>query len=226
MSKFKTGDLVKAVWCRQCAARDCKHIEIFGGNPTRINTSFSGLYTLEGDNDCDWNDSELELSQENNRRSVRMSGRRTFKLIVNIPNVKKGALFQEKCDDGDQDYVLLDKSYQKHHYQNEDGGREMQPREAVEKEPKFFVEVFSVTNDYMTKEELAEWKAFQAKRGGKVVDSLSAGERTRRAKISAAAKKRWAAKRTAQVPSVFAADSRRSIAMKRAWRRRKAAQRG
>jgi hypothetical protein len=204
MSKFEVGDLVRVVWCRQCEERNCQHIKIFGGNPTEINYVFEsseGMYNLEGDSECNWYDSELELSQENNEGSVKMSGRRTFKLVVNLPNVKKGALFQEKCDDGDQDYVLLDNSYQKYDYQGE-GGLEAQPRGAVEKESKFFVEVFSATNEYLTEDELKAWKAFKA---GKTVvskspskPSTSNGESARRAKISIGAKKAWRRRRAAQ----------------------------
>lgn len=40
-----------------------------------------------------------------------MNTRRTFRLLKDTPEVSKGALFQEACDDGDQEYILLDHSY-------------------------------------------------------------------------------------------------------------------
>ncbi|ODR25805.1 hypothetical protein BHQ19_10260 [Mycolicibacterium porcinum] len=74
--------------------------------------------------------------------------------------LKVGAVVQEKCDDGDQDYIVLDESFVK--YTNEaNSKRYTLPREAVEKEPKWFVEVFKVHPEYMTREELDAWEAFK-----------------------------------------------------------------
>ncbi len=162
-----------------------------------------------------------------NGRKSKVNGRRTFKLLKDTPTVKKGALYQEACSDGDQEYVLLNGTDTKDTLGGANFQQPIYDRTLVE-ESYFFEEVFKVNPEYMTKEELSEWKDFQSRRGGKPVtaqDLLSKAERLRRAKISEAAKKRWASRRMAQVPTV-AAESPRSIAMKRSWRRRKAAQRG
>lgn len=86
--------------------------------------------------------------------------RRTFKLTKELPELTKGALVQEKCDDGDQDYTVLDQSFIK--YEDEQGRKTVTyPRKAVEDESNYFVEVFAVEPAYMTKEELDRFEAFK-----------------------------------------------------------------
>lgn len=46
---------------------------------------------------------ELDLVKGEN-----VNTRRTFRLLKDTPEVGKGALVQEACDDGNQEYVLLD----------------------------------------------------------------------------------------------------------------------
>ncbi|OCC19432.1 hypothetical protein AS590_25905 [Prescottella equi] len=86
--------------------------------------------------------------------------RRTFKLTKELPELAKGALVQEKCDDGDQDYTVLDQSFIK--YEDEHGRKTVTyPRKAVEDEPSYFVEVFAVEPAYMTQDELDRFEAFK-----------------------------------------------------------------
>lgn len=86
--------------------------------------------------------------------------RRTFKLTKELPELIKGALVQEKCDDGDQDYTVLDQSFIK--YEDEHGRKTVTyPRKAVEDEPNYFVEVFAVEPAYMTQDELDQFEAFK-----------------------------------------------------------------
>nr|WP_218680377.1 hypothetical protein [Rhodococcus qingshengii] len=86
--------------------------------------------------------------------------RRTFKLTKELPELTKGALVQEKCDDGTQDYIALDNSQIK--YALEDGRKSLTyPRKAVEDEPNYFVEVFAVEPAYMTQDELDRFEAFK-----------------------------------------------------------------
>ncbi|MHD0307445.1 hypothetical protein [Rhodococcus erythropolis] len=86
--------------------------------------------------------------------------RRTFKLTKELPELTKGALVQEKCDDGTQDYIALDNSQIK--YTLEDGRKSLTyPRKAVEDEPNYFVEVFAVEPAYMTQDELDQFEAFK-----------------------------------------------------------------
>lgn len=96
--------------------------------------------------------------------------RSTYRLLKATAELKVGAVVQEKCDDGDQDYIVLDESFVK--YENESGGKRYTlPRGAVENEQKWFVEVFKVTPEYMTREELDQWEAFKKQRTSKVVSA-------------------------------------------------------
>lgn len=101
---------------------------------------------------------------ENNIILVRGSkpvARRTFRLLKETPEIKKGALFQEKCDDGTQDFTLLDTSFAKYAWQSGNSNTDY-PRDAVTKQPKWFVEVFQVLPEYATKEELKKYEAKRA----------------------------------------------------------------
>lgn len=92
--------------------------------------------------------------------------RRTFKLTKELPELTKGALAQEKCDDGDQDYTVLDQSFVK--YEDEHGRKTVTyPRKAVEDEPNYFVEVFAVEPAYMTRDELDQFEAFKTAKAKK-----------------------------------------------------------
>lgn len=166
--------------------------------------------------------------------------RRTFRLVREVADYKKGLVVQEACDDGDQEYKSINHDdfvkfddHGKYFEDNEVG----YSRKAVEDNPSYFAEVFEAVSRYLTKEELAEWNSYQAKSGGKPVtatDLLSHAERLRRAKISKAAKRRWAAKRASQeanfqIPTVQAAGkwssytkAKRSRAAKLSWARRRA----
>lgn len=101
-------------------------------------------------------DHEIELVS----KGTGYMGRRTFRLTKETADLKKGAILQEKCDDGDQDYTVLDESFIK--YENEEGRKVVEyPRGAVEKEPKWFEEVLPLTEAWGTKEELKAFKEFQ-----------------------------------------------------------------
>lgn len=83
--------------------------------------------------------------------------RRTFRLLKETPTLKKGAIFQEQCDDGTQPYSLIEDDHKKANI----GEGVIQDRSLVEDQPKWFVEVFKVTPEYMNATELEQWKAFQ-----------------------------------------------------------------
>ncbi|MDI9934725.1 hypothetical protein QM806_04550 [Rhodococcus sp. IEGM 1351] len=156
MSNFKVGDEVIGLpsasrrygtttegWRGVVTAVDGEHI--FNARGDEV--TFTGL-----------DDRYFILLKEGAARMARS----TYKLIRDLPELKKGAIVQEKCDDGDQDYTVLDASFIK--YEDENGRKSVTyPRKAVEDEPKYFVEVFPVEPNYMTREELDQWKAFQAK---------------------------------------------------------------
>lgn len=91
---------------------------------------------------------------------MKSTQRKTYKLIKELPELKKGALLQEKCDDGTQDFKVLDEAFVK--YSDEYGRKDFKyPRQAVENEPVYFVEVFAVTPAFMTQAELDQWDAFK-----------------------------------------------------------------
>ena len=83
--------------------------------------------------------------------------RKTYKQIKETVDTKVGSIWQEACDDGTQEYILITPELQK--------GRQTSPcypdRSLVEDQPQWFVEVFPVEPQYMTAGELEQWKAFQ-----------------------------------------------------------------
>jgi hypothetical protein len=96
--------------------------------------------------------------------------RKTYKLIKDTPTVKKGAIYQKANDHWSEEYVLLDESFRKSS-QRPDAKVAIWDRSLVEDQPEWFVEVFKVTPEYMTREELDQWEAFKA---GKAKKSLQA----------------------------------------------------
>ncbi|NIL77155.1 hypothetical protein [Rhodococcus sp. B10] len=88
--------------------------------------------------------------------------RKTYKQLKDSVTVKKDALWQEACDDGDQEYVLLDKSFSKDTAGN--GVHKIYTRSLVEEDPKNFVEVFKVDPEYQTREELDLFEEFKKSR--------------------------------------------------------------
>lgn len=69
--------------------------------------------------------------------------RKTYILLKDTPELKKGAILQEQCDDGDQDFICLNESdHQKH---KEDNVDTLYGRNTVMKQPEWFEEVMTVT---------------------------------------------------------------------------------
>lgn len=129
--------------------------------------------------------------------------RRTFKQLTETVTVKKGALWQEACDDGTQEYVLLNDAFNK-----DSRAQKIYNRSLVEDDPKHFVEVFSVEPQYMTREELDRWEVF---RNAQVVRSVK--QRLGKTVDTSPTKSTW-------TPARRAAQSRK---IKAAWKARKAA---
>lgn len=103
---------------------------------------------------------EYELELVTKGGDMKPTQRKTYKLMKELPELKKGALLQEKCDDGTQDFKVLDEAFVK--YSDEHGRKDFKyPRQAVENEPGYFVEVFPVTPAFMTQAELDQWDAFK-----------------------------------------------------------------
>ena len=155
MSEFKVNDEVRIVKCNM-HGRDlpCSHIEDIKP-PYRITDIHeTGFYIINCQYDTLWDDDELELVTTKEEKPV---ARRTFRQIKESDTVKKGAVWQEMCDDGTQPYELVDGTYHK------DGSTtpRIDNRSLVEEQPTWFVEVFEVEPQYMTAEELKQWEAFK-----------------------------------------------------------------
>lgn len=160
--KFKVGDVVKIVTSKydkddtELHSPTAHHI----GKVAKI-TAIDGHYghpiSLEGVDDA-WAGWELELAKD---AEVLPTGRATYRLKKNLPELKKGAVVQEKCDDGDQDFEVLDAFRGHVKYENEDGGKYVTyPRGAVEKEPSFWERVYSATPSWLNEAELETQKKF------------------------------------------------------------------
>lgn len=100
----------------------------------------------------------LEVFMEDN--TVQQQGRMTFRLKKETAELKKGAIIQEQCDDGYQDYIVLEPdTYVK--YESEEGKKcYIAPRESVEKEPAFWERVYPATPAWLNAEEQATYADF------------------------------------------------------------------
>lgn len=100
---------------------------------------------------------DVEILELVTTKGEKPMARRTFKQLKDTPDVKKGALWQEDCEDGTQPYSLITpESYKGEHTIGSYGTRAL-----VEEQPSWFVEVFQVQPQYMTKEELDQWESYK-----------------------------------------------------------------
>lgn len=145
MSKFKVGDKVRVVTCSDHgkACDKPSHLQFFGKVCTVTNVESNGShpYTLNENGACYWQDDELKLANEEKKMA-----RRTFRLLKATPELKKGALVQEACDDGDQNYVSLGREYLTEQAAGDfdqyfNDGHIAFSRDTVEKQPNWFEEV-------------------------------------------------------------------------------------
>lgn len=160
MSKYKVGDRVRL-------RRDLKIDERYGrcSWTWAMNPNLGKVVTVkyvdqEGDYKLDdvfdhWYSDEMIQGLAEGQRSER----RTFKQLTPSIHVKKDALWQKACDDGTQEYVLLDESFNKDPRQTQ----RIYDWSLVEEDTRNFVEVFKVHPEYMIREELDEWEAFKKK---------------------------------------------------------------
>lgn len=112
-------------------------------------------YTKPGEQGVYYPD-ELELVKTKGDKPM---GRRTFRQLKTDYRTKKGATWQEQCEDGTQPYELITPEYGL-----ADSGHQIAPvsqRNLIEDNPEWFVEVFKVTPEYMTQAELDSWEAFK-----------------------------------------------------------------
>jgi hypothetical protein len=201
MSKFKVGDRVRVT---KSGTHDFKVGDVgtiyLDDGPTKKSQRWR--ITVPGKNvECNWMyDREMELVTNQGGAPV---ARKTYKLIKDTPTVKKGAIYQEACDDGTQEYIILDKAFIKDTSGN--GQVPIYTRSLVEDAPQWFVEVFQVEPQYMTAVELEQWEAFKAKAKKPAAKTIALevtkkpGRRTwtpaQRKSHSAKIKAAWAAKK-------------------------------
>lgn len=161
MSKFKVGDRVKItdhLSNTESLGAYCTNPGWAGRHGVITRQERDTYFGVEVDDDWYWfHKNSLKLI-----KGEQTMGRRTFRLLKESLDLKKGAIVQEKCDDGDQDYTVLDLKYQKF----EDGNyTEIDfSRNTVENNPKWFEEVFPLVPEYGNKAELEAFKKFAKKR--------------------------------------------------------------
>ncbi|GAA1053946.1 hypothetical protein [Dietzia natronolimnaea] len=165
MTKFKVGDQVRAVsqshgWGKVSKgdAGVVSHTTKAAGNEG---------YRVNFPRHRSWNASESDLELVAEGGDFQPHHRKTYKQLKDSVTVKKNALWQEACDDGTQEYVLLDESFNRDPRQTQ----RIYDRSLVEDDPKHFVEVFKVTPEFMTREELDQWESFK-KRGSRPAKNI------------------------------------------------------
>jgi len=130
------------------------------------------------------NDDLQPLHTITNSKEKKPMGRRTFKQLKDTPKIRKGALWQEQCEDGTQPYEMITPEYDR----SENKQTLVEPtRSIVEEQPSWFVEVFKVEPEYMTREQLEAFEAFlgQKKRGRPVGSKTKKAAPTTKAKMAA-----------------------------------------
>ena len=65
--------------------------------------------------------------------------KRQFIQLKDSPTCKKGAIFEEKCEGGNQDFELIS-----NHEKFPDGGGVYSPRVAMLKQPEWYQEIFQI----------------------------------------------------------------------------------
>lgn len=160
MSKFKVGDRVR-VYRKYYTRTNCSWVD--GVMDRAIGNTYTVTQVSDKDGDVrlDWEDKPdwyfpvEALKLVNKSKENKPMGRRTFKLVKAMPGIKVGTLFQEECEDGTQPYSPMESI----------SGVTVRfsDRSQVE-ESSHFVEVFKVHPEYMTKDELDKWKAFNGQK--------------------------------------------------------------
>lgn len=171
MSKFKVGDRVRVVKGHDNAGFIGTILDIPNANGTYSGYVFSDDEDkrMPNPNNNVFHEDELELVTNNEGEKTM---RRTFKLLKDTPGVNKGALYQERCDDGDQPYDLISLDSRKGSNKDLIG---FEDRTLVEDAPEWFVEVFKVEPEYMTREELDRYHVFlKGKKPTKAVKPVKA----------------------------------------------------
>lgn len=162
MAKFKIGDKVRILsyphTSRNHLIGDIGTVKsLHGGQP-----SWPIEVAIVGKRNGDYAGKEIELVKSEEKTTM---ARRTFRQRKDSPELKKGTLVQEACDDGNQEYRVLDITK---YYRFDDWSKYFNnpvyklSRNAVEQNSDWFEEVFPATKDWLTKEELDTYREFVA----------------------------------------------------------------
>lgn len=163
MSRYKAGDKVRIRSSRGSGWNASGYMDYIIGTVQSILRTEDDGYRIANTNcqavDYDtWyitNDDIVQLITEGG--DMKPTQRKTYKQLKESVTVKKDALWQEACDDGTQEYVLLNADDNKDPRQTQ----KIYARALVEEDPENFVEVFAVTLAFMTQAELDQWDAFK-----------------------------------------------------------------
>lgn len=79
--------------------------------------------------------------------------RKRYVLLKDTPELKAGAMVEEMCDNGDQEYRVISAEWD----QTDDQGRIVYSRKVVMEQPEWFEEI---TPLYLTKKQLAKIKKY------------------------------------------------------------------
>lgn len=198
MSKFKKGDRVRLISNDQFAHESVVAL----GSVGVVDQDASAFpwvvwdtvrpHKMDGDHRYAAKEESLQLINEGG--DMKQPHRRTFKQLKDSISVRKDAIWQEACDDGTQEYILLDESFNKDPRQTQ----RIYDRSLVEDNSKHFVEVYKVSPEWQTKEEQEQWEAFKG-RSKAFKKYVTMSGNYKKETISAPKKRQWTpAQRKAQ----------------------------
>lgn len=154
--KFKAGDKFTVGFGHSCGQFNT------GDVVTVKEVYLNGAITAFNDSGSCW-DRPSHFDPRDIKQGATMS-RRTFRLLKETDLLKKGTIFQEQCDDGDQPYEVISQDS----YKFERAAHQtVRSRGAIENNPKWFEEVFPASEVWLTKDELKSFKDWQKRQGKK-----------------------------------------------------------
>jgi len=133
MTKFKVGDRV-----RQFTTSSKDTGVIIEATYSQNRGTYTLLYDKDGSKSMHhWHDNELELITSKSKKEEKSMTRRTFRQLKDSVTIKKGAIFQEQCEDGTQPYELITPEF----YKGNLTPGTIKDRSLVEGQPEWFEEV-------------------------------------------------------------------------------------
>jgi len=155
--KFRIGDRVKVIKSESSPGRKHMGTQEYVGMTGAITVNDgSGAHSIKIEGvESWWAEWELQLI---GKGAKKVMGKRTFKQLKDNQAIRKGAIWQEECEDGTQPYALITPELCK--FESDDREYSQPCREIIEQNPTWFVEVFPASEAFLTKEELATFRQF------------------------------------------------------------------